>query len=343
MSSGKPLLVVLGATGNQGGSVVAYFLSLSPSPYALRAVTRDTSSAKAVSLASQGVEVVAGDFDNSQSLDAAFSGASVIFSVTDFLQSMMSPSLREKAAASGASAGFYIGDYEAQQNRNIIDAAAKVSTLERFIYSSLPNMNKLSGGKYAHVYYCDSKAVAEEYGKSTYPKLWEKTSVFYAGFYLENLLAGPLFCPKLNKAKDSLIASGAEPLTTLIFPWYSVIQDTGALVAALISAAPGKKLIGVNEWLSLQDISKLLAQALEKGIEFVDSTLNFDLGDPEIQRAREEMMGFCIEFGYDGAKVDKTVVKPGDLGVPVQLKPVKEWIKKQDWEKVLPTEHFVLV
>ena len=50
------------------------------------------------------------------------------------------------------------------------------------------------------------------------------------------------------------------------------------------------------------------------------------------------MMGFCIEFGYDGAKVDKTIVQPGDLGVPVLLKPVKEWIKKQDWEKILPTE-----
>jgi len=124
----------------------------------------------------------------------------------------------------------------------------------------------------------------------------------------------------------------------LIFPWYSVIQDTGALVAALIRAAPGKKLIGVNEYLSLQDISKLLAQTLEKGIEFVDGTPSFDLGDPELQRSREEMIGFCIEFGYDGAKVDKTIVKPGDLGVPVQLKPVEEWIKKQDWEKVLLTE-----
>jgi hypothetical protein len=109
-------------------------------------------------------------------------------------------------------------------------------------------------------------------------------------------------------------------------------------VAALIRAAPGRKLIGVNEWLSLQDISRLLAQTLEKDIEFVDSTPSLDLGDPEMQRAREEMMAFFIEFGYDGAKVDKTIVKPGDLGVPVQLNPVKEWIKKQHWEKILPTE-----
>lgn len=129
-----------------------------------------------------------------------------------------------------------------------------------------------------------------------------------------------------------------EPITTLVFPWYSVVQDTGALVAALIEAEPGKKLIGVNEWLSLQEIAKLLAQTLEKDIQFVDSAPNFDLGDSELQLAREEMIGFCIEFGYDGAKVDKTVVKPMDLGVPVRLMPVKEWMKNQDWEKFLPRE-----
>ena len=109
-------------------------------------------------------------------------------------------------------------------------------------------------------------------------------------------------------------------------------------MAALIRAAPGKKVTGVNQWLSVQDISKLIAQTLGKNIEFVDSPPNFDLGDPEVQRGREELMSFCIEFGYDGAKVDKTVVQPCDLGETVQLNPVKEWIEKQDWMNILPTE-----
>lgn len=77
---------------------------------------------------------------------------------------------------------------EIQQNKNIIDAAAKVETLERFIFSSLPNTEKLSGGKYSHVHQFDEKAIAEEYGKTTYPELWKKTSVLYAGFFLENYL-----------------------------------------------------------------------------------------------------------------------------------------------------------
>lgn len=116
------------------------------------------------------------------------------------------------------------------------------------------------------------------------------------------------------------------------------MQDTGPLVAALIRAAPGKTLIGVNEWLSMRDISQLIAQTLGKDIEFVDSGPNFDQGDPDFQRSRREMVGFSIEFGYFGDKVDTTVLKPSELGVSVQLSPVKEWIEKQDWEKVLPTE-----
>lgn len=199
MSSEKPLLVVLGATGKQGGSVLSYFLSLDASPYALRGVTRDTTSHKSLTLASLGIEMVVGDFDDPVSLDAAFEGTSVVFSVTDFWQFYTNSSLRESASASGRSVLLLSRERETQQNINIIDAVAKVSTLKRFVFSSLPNTNILSGGKYSHIYHFDGKAMAEEYGKSTHPELWRKTSVFYAGYYLENYFtpAGRSVGPKL--------------------------------------------------------------------------------------------------------------------------------------------------
>lgn len=198
MSPAKPILVVLGATGTQGGSVLAHFLSLSPSPYALRGVTRDLSSTKATALIAQGVEMVVGNFDDPTSLEAAFKEASAIYSVTDYWNPMADPSQHQKAAAAGQSIGLYIREYETQQNKNIIDVAAKVDTLERFIFSSLPDTNKLSSGKYTHVFQFDSKGIAEEYGRQMHPKLWAKTSVFYAPFYLENYFGrlGALFRPK---------------------------------------------------------------------------------------------------------------------------------------------------
>ncbi|KUJ09943.1 NmrA-like family protein [Mollisia scopiformis] len=343
MSTTKPLLVVLGATGNQGGSILTHFLSLPSSPYALRAITRTPTSAAALSLASRGIEIVPGDINDPASLTAAFAGASIIFSVTDFLHPMTSPLLRSQALASGydsSTLGFYMRDHETTQNKNIIDAAANVPSLQRFIFSSLANSERLSGGKYRHVYYSDSKAAAEEYGRETYPELWGRTSVFYAGFFLENFLGGTGrgFCPVLDKERNVLIASNAEPVTSILFPWYSVIDDTGPLIAALILAEPGKKLLGFNEWLSLQDVYRLMAKSLGTGIEFVDTMPSFEMSVPEMKRAREEMMGFAIEFGYCGVKVDASIVMPADLGVEVKLKSVEEWVEAQDWEAVLPVE-----
>jgi hypothetical protein len=65
---------------------------------------------------------------------------------------------------------------------------------------------------------------------------------------------------------------------------YSAIADTGALVQVLLLAVPGKKLIGVNEWLSLRDFANILAQALGNGIEFVDRNPSFNMVDPSLEK-----------------------------------------------------------
>jgi uncharacterized protein YbjT (DUF2867 family) len=79
----KPLLVVVGATGTQGSSVVHTFLSASP-PWRIRGLTRNPSSAASKALTAKGVEMVAADLDDSSTLPAAFAGATAIFAVTDF-------------------------------------------------------------------------------------------------------------------------------------------------------------------------------------------------------------------------------------------------------------------
>ncbi|CAG9997189.1 unnamed protein product [Clonostachys byssicola] len=337
MSSAKPLLVVLGATGTQGGSVLTHFLSMSPSPYALRGVTRDPSSPKASKLVEQGVDMVAGNFDDPASLEVAFKGASAIFSVTDYWNPMADVAQHQKAAAVGQNIGLYIREYETQQNKNIIDAAAQVDGLERFIFSSLPDTNKLSGGKYTHVYQFDSKGRAEEYGRVTYPKLWEKTSVFYAPFYLENYFGplGALFRPKLDKSSGRLTIALTEPLASTPLPWYSAAENTGQLVHALLQVAPGKKLIGAREILTPRRLAVLFGEALGKDIDFVDSAPSPQgLGDPDLSKGLFDLVGWCAEFGYDGAKIDGSVVKPEDLGVPLTMESVKKWFEDQEWEQV---------
>jgi len=78
------LAVIVGATGTQGNSVIGALLK-DPS-YKIRAITRNPSGEKGKALSAQGVEVVAADLNDEASLVKAFSGASVIFGVTDFFE-----------------------------------------------------------------------------------------------------------------------------------------------------------------------------------------------------------------------------------------------------------------
>ena len=196
--SSKPVLVVFGATGIQGGSVVSHFLSLDPQPYTLRGITRNTSSSASKALTEKGVEMVTGNLDDTSSLVKAFQGASAIFTVSDFWHPFYDPEHRARAAAANKHITVFTYEYELQQNKNIFDAAAQIDTLDRLIYSSLSDATKWSGGKYPHVYHFISKAHAEPYAQQKHPELWKKTSVIQVGFYLSNVLPGqqPLFTPR---------------------------------------------------------------------------------------------------------------------------------------------------
>ncbi|WP_369214226.1 NmrA family NAD(P)-binding protein [Streptomyces flavofungini] len=78
MSNPTKTIVVLGATGQQGGAVAA---ALRADGWTVRAVVCDPSAARARALAATGVETVRGDLGEPRSLHAAFSGAHGVFSV----------------------------------------------------------------------------------------------------------------------------------------------------------------------------------------------------------------------------------------------------------------------
>ena len=76
------LICVIGATGNQGGSVVERFLL--DTNYRVRGITRNPDSPAAQKLAAKGVEIVKADLNDVDSLVSAFQGANAIFSVTNY-------------------------------------------------------------------------------------------------------------------------------------------------------------------------------------------------------------------------------------------------------------------
>lgn len=98
MASQK-LLVVIGITGNQGGSVATTFLS-DPN-YRIRGLTRNPSSTSAKKLAEQDIEIVQADLGDVGSLEKAFQGANLIFSVTNYWEPFFRPDCRAKAQDEG--------------------------------------------------------------------------------------------------------------------------------------------------------------------------------------------------------------------------------------------------
>jgi uncharacterized protein YbjT (DUF2867 family) len=75
----KLAVVVTGATGNQGGAVVK---SLLERGHAVRAVTRNTDSAKARDLANAGVTLVRASLEDTAALTKALEGATSFFAMT---------------------------------------------------------------------------------------------------------------------------------------------------------------------------------------------------------------------------------------------------------------------
>jgi uncharacterized protein YbjT (DUF2867 family) len=123
MADKKKTIAVLGATGAQGGGLVRAILNDPSGGFAARAVTRDVNSDKAKALAQQGVEVVAADVDDAQSLARAFAGAHGAYCVT-FYWAHFSP--EKELAQAGAMA-----------------RAAKQAGVKHVIWSTLEDTRRL--------------------------------------------------------------------------------------------------------------------------------------------------------------------------------------------------------
>lgn len=129
--TGNPMLV-LGATGGQGGAVVDALLALGTS---VRALVRDPGSGSARRLGARGVEIVPGSLDDEASLASAMDHVSGLFAVTTPFEAGV--------------------DAEVEQGRAIV-AAARRSRVPHVVFSSVAGANQ-----HSKVPHFDSKAMIE--------------------------------------------------------------------------------------------------------------------------------------------------------------------------------------
>ena len=316
--SDKKTIVVVGATGNQGSSVAKTFLSLPK--WRVRCVTRNPSSAASEALAALGAEMVQADLSDVSSLSRAFEGANAIFVNTDFWASYRAANAAAQGEATKPSSEL-VFDEEVMHGKNAAIAAARVPTLERFVYSALPPTKRHSKGKYSQSYHSDSKATVVDYIENEQPGLAKKTSYIYLGGYTTNAMLTPTLDPSSEKY-TFVLPIKKETMIPIIDPK----ESTGTFVRALIEDEDaGTKLLAYDSQLSIAELADLWSKVSGKEVAFVEVSLDTMHRKFGIPMERLDSLGFLDEFGYTGGI--EGIIEPSHLKTKVQTKSFEEWLK----------------
>ncbi|EME47063.1 hypothetical protein DOTSEDRAFT_69137 [Dothistroma septosporum NZE10] len=337
----RKLLVIIGITGNQGGSVARTFLNdpALQSKYRLRGLSRTPSSPASEELKDQGVEMVQAELHHPQSLAHAFEGATAIFSVTDFWAPFFNPANHAKAQEAGMSIGRLAYEFEYEQGRNIVDAAAKIPTLERFVVSMLVSPKKWSRGHSDKVWHYESKADMITYMKDKYPELVSKYSGLNLGIFYQSW---KWFVPIIAPQKD---ANGVYVLRRPgngenAVPMLNPRTDTGAYVRALLQMEPGVHLcVGTylgswKEWLAIWGkINNKPTRYEVVSVEYYEETLSKAGLPPTFGTELGEMFLWMNDYGHDGG--DPEAKSRKDLGIDIpDLNYVEDYIRDEDWSSL---------
>jgi hypothetical protein len=279
--SQKKIIVVSGATGHQGGSVIdgltkdSRFLN----NYVIRGITRDPDSPRCRSWEKLGVKFWKADLSNPSSLDEALTGASHFFMLTDAYDPTQ------------------YNEKELQVGKQLVDELIK-KNVPNIIFSTLPNVEKISNGK-CNVPFFTNKAKIEEYIRSNKDKF---TTIQFVTptFYFQNFFE----LGKLNSDGTELqFKLPLNPNTRIVA---QDIHDLAKVVPEMIlfpERTHGKIIPLVGEHLQIQEYVNLIGEVLGIRARFEGVTpdqyrklnANFPMVEEWIN-----MFSWFEEFGYFG-------------------------------------------
>jgi uncharacterized protein YbjT (DUF2867 family) len=221
MSNNQKLIAVVGATGHQGGAVVRALQA--GGQFKVRALTRNPSKHPML-----GDEVVLADFNRPETLKAAFSGAHGVFLVTNAWEAGADESTQAITAVS----------------------AARDAGVQHLIWSTLPNVEKISGGKINVPHFTDKAKV--------------ERAVSEAGFAYHTFVIAPFYYQNLQGAMaPQKQADGTLGWALPLDPERRVIHmgditELGRIVAGAFAqpqlAGRGEHLPLVGDFLSFNEV-----------------------------------------------------------------------------------------
>ena len=228
----KPIILVTGATGGQGGSVAHHLLKTKQ--YRVRALTRNPDSPKAIELKKLGAEIVKGDLAEKDSLPRAVEGCYGVYGVTNFWEHFHK---------------------EHDHGMNLIEAV-KNSTVQHFVFHTLPSAVKISNGQF-QVPHMDIKAELEEYTRI----LKIPATFVHVSFYYENFLT--FFPPQPADDGNWHIAlpQGETKLAGVS------VEDIGGVVSEIFNSPEQFKgnVVGVvGEDITLEQYAAVMTEVLKR-------------------------------------------------------------------------------
>ncbi|KAJ5060782.1 hypothetical protein J3E72DRAFT_190104 [Bipolaris maydis] len=303
----KKLIVIAGATGNQGSAIARGLIKTGD--WHIRAVTRNVNGEKAKKLAAEGMEVVQGDYNDEESMRKAFDGAQAIFAVTNWWDGLFRGHSLTEA-----------GDIEHAQGIMLAKLASQVNTLEHYIWSTLPNGEKITEGRIP-VPHFDYKARVDDYIKETLPELAAKTTFLMFGFYPSNLAFFSMLKPVPNNAPGKYVWMLPAPPSTL-YPMAGDMSKDPGVWARQILANPklshGKYAAVCTEVLSLGEVLATWSEVSGKQgiyVEIKDHILGDLFGVPGEEFLTGVKFGVEVPDWWVQAKKQGLFLTMEDLGI----------------------------
>src|ERR1700687_2359868 len=220
-SNSKKLIAVIGATGKQGGAVVRALRA--QGQFKVRALTRDPGKHRGLA-----DEVVEADLNRPETLKAAFKGAYGAFLVTNFWEK---------------------GADELKQATAAV-RAAKDAGVKHLVWSTLPDVEAISGGK-LHVPHFTGKAKVDRVVKEAG---FANHTFVIAPFYYQNLIG--VLAPQKQTDGSVTWALPLDPTVRRIH--LGDITELGTIVAGAFArpdqAGHGEYLPLVGDFMSFNEI-----------------------------------------------------------------------------------------
>ena len=296
----KQTITVVGGTGAQGGGVVDALLA--SGQYAVRVVSRNPASKSAEALEKRGVQVVKGDLLEPSSLRAAFEGAHGVFLVTNFWD----PTQMAKETEIG----------------NAAVKEARAAGVQHFIWSTLPDSEKLSGGRLKLRHFTGKARVDAAVEAAKFPR----HTIVQAPFYFQNFLG--LLAPQPLPNGGRGWAVPMDPAARVMHA--GDVHDVGRAVAAAFAAGDqlrnGSYLAvcgGVYSWNDF--VSTLNAQSHQVEVQQVpaDAYDTFFPGAAEVR----EMFQYFEQCTYFGPESESRIAAAKALS-PAGLIGFADWAKR---------------